>query len=200
MASYNNEKVTFGATIEPTHDEQGNHLLASNVFDTPKNLSPIIAKDEKSAMTPFYNQPSAQASQQTMPSLKSPVMVYETDLEAARATNSRLNLSLARSNASGYRSSFDTRPKECAMWPTKQTIREQARAEKAKKLSRRACGCGQVTLAWNNLDKRQRLWYKIALALFLVAIAVALGVGITKAVGGGVWASNGQQKTIPNSQ
>lgn len=198
MAAYDNEKVTFGATIEP-NNEQSTNLLTPNVFDTPKTLTPVATQDDRSPMVPFYNHPSAQASQQTMPSMKSPMMVYETDLEAGRATNSNLDLSGSRTNASSYRPSFDTRPKECSMWPTKETIREQARAEKAKKMSKRGCGIGQVRMAWADLDKKQRLWFKIALALFLVAIAVALGVGITKAVGGGVWASNGQQKTIPDT-
>ncbi|GAB7353278.1 hypothetical protein MBLNU459_g3783t1 [Dothideomycetes sp. NU459] len=200
MASHDNEKVTFGATIDPSV-KQTNHLLTPNVFDTPKTLTPVVTQEDRSNKTPFYSHSSAAASQLSMPSpsLKSPVAVYETDLEAGRATNSQLNLSGIRTNASGYRSSLDARPKECTMWPTKETLREKAKQEKCRKMSTRGFGCGRVNVAWAHLDKKQRLWYKIALALFLVAIAVALGVGITKAVGGGVWASNGQQKTIPSS-
>ena len=40
-------------------------------------------------------------------------------------------------------------------------------------------------------------WVYLAIALFVVAAAVGLGVGISRAVGGGVWSGNGQSKQIP---
>lgn len=208
MAAHNNEKVTFGVTIN-TNVEETNHL-APNIFDTPKTpnstAAPVPRSNLTTPMAPFYNHPSVEHSQQSLKSTKNPLAVYETDLEAARTTtlasSSNLDLPLAYSLASnvpsGHRSSCEGRSKECTMWPTKQTLRENARVEKAKQRQSRFCSCGHVTGAWGTLNKKQKLWFKIAIALFIVALAVALGVGITRAVGGGVWASQGQQKTIPN--
>jgi len=51
--------------------------------------------------------------------------------------------------------------------------------------------------AFSELTKKQKLWVKIFIALFVLAAAVGLGVGISRAVGGGVWAGNGHNKQIP---
>jgi hypothetical protein len=64
-----------------------------------------------------------------------------------------------------------------------------------RKTTKRTRGCK----LFKNLTTKQRLWVKIIIALILVAAAVGLGVGISRAVGGGVWAGNGQNKEIPHS-
>jgi len=55
---------------------------------------------------------------------------------------------------------------------------------------------------WNpmrKLNKRQKLWAKIFIALLIVGAAVGFGIGISKAVGGGVWKSTNEQAPIGHS-
>lgn len=60
-------------------------------------------------------------------------------------------------------------------------------------------GCSRKSKLWKDkrrkcnlfstLTKRQRLWAKLALALFVVGVMIGIAMGITAAVGGGVWKS-----------
>ena len=213
-SSYNHleDEVTFGATVDTPTKTQQNHL-APNVFDTPKSLSPVVTVDSPSTpeaerLTPFYAAPSAEISRQTLPPT-----ALDTDLEAARKEGyfitsnpiaSDLNLpsgmtTVSNVPTSGSRLSFDGRTKECTMWPTKQTLRNQDKAERAKRRAARACGCNSINAWWSSISKKQRLWFKILIAAFLVAIACGLGIGISKAVGAGVFAGKGQTKPIADA-
>ncbi|KAG9513187.1 hypothetical protein KCV07_g8942, partial [Aureobasidium melanogenum] len=203
------DEVTFGATVD-TPTKTQNHL-APNVFDTPKSLSPVITVDSpptpsEERLTPFYAAPSAEVSRQTLP------VGHDDDLEAARKegyfitsnpVGSDLNLSSGMLPVSavptGSRSSFDDRTKECTMWPTKQTLRNQDKAERAKRRATRACGCSSINAWWSSMSKKQRLWFKILIAAVVVALACGLGIGISKAVGAGVFAGKGQTKPIANA-
>lgn len=206
------EEVTFGATID-TPSKTQNHL-APNVFDTPpKSLSPVMTQEAPSAaeapLTPFYAAPSAQTSLKSLPIGNA----CDNDLESARKEGyfitsnpiaSDLNLPSSdmlpvSAVPTGSRMSFDGRTKECTMWPTKQTLRNQDKAERAKRRAKRACGCNSMNAWWGSMTKKQRLWFKILVAAFLVAIACGLGIGISKAVGAGVFAGKGQSKPIANA-
>jgi hypothetical protein len=55
---------------------------------------------------------------------------------------------------------------------------------------KRRCDC------LSSLTKRQRLAVKLVIAFFIVGAMVGIAVGITAAVGGGVWKSHDQQGTI----
>jgi hypothetical protein len=75
------------------------------------------------------------------------------------------------------------------MWPSRQAVIDQ------RKTYKRSRGCN----LFKNLTGKQRLWIKIIIALIVVAAAVGLGVGISRAVGGGVWAGQGKNKEIPHN-
>jgi len=60
------------------------------------------------------------------------------------------------------------------------------------KARKRESGCNPL----RTLNKKQKIWAKAFIALFIIAAAVGLGVGISKAVGGGVWSGNGTTKQI----
>jgi len=78
--------------------------------------------------------------------------------------------------------------KDCSMWPSRQALKQKAREEKKAK-------------SWNplcRLGKRQKLAAQIVIAFVVIGAAVGIGVGVSRAVGGGVWAGQGQSKQIPN--
>ncbi len=85
------------------------------------------------------------------------------------------------------------------MWPSKQTLVESRKAEKKKRRQNQTCGnlVGPVVDRWGRLTKKQRLWVKIALALFVLGVVVAIAVGITVAVNGTVYVNDNRSETIP---
>ena len=109
------------------------------------------------------------------------------DLEA----QTPLSNATSRTQMSGKspKVSVDGRVKECTVWPSKTTLREKALLAKKH---------GPIKTRWNRLSKKQRLWIKILIAMLIIGAAVGIGVGITKAVGGGVFASQGNSKQIPD--
>jgi hypothetical protein len=80
------------------------------------------------------------------------------------------------------------------MWPSKQTLHKQKQAQKSRKREKSACA--PVAVRWSRLSKKEKMISKIALAVFLIGVAVALGVGISVAVKGAYYVSNGASKTV----
>ena len=107
--------------------------------------------------------------------------MYEHDVESGVA--------LSTATTQHARASLDGKVKECTMWPTRQAMIEK------KKKHQRARSCN----LFRGLNSKQWLWLKIVVGLLVVAAATGLGVGISRAVGGGVWASPGQTKPIPHN-
>jgi hypothetical protein len=189
MAATHAKPVAFGATIEvpsksqhtlrspPSHDSNISAMSAS----IAEKGTPV---DQANPFSAFYKHPEARRSMDgsTQPSKTHlDVAVYERDIEAG--------LPLSAATTQNPKLSVDGRVKECTMWPSRQAMVEK------KKLHQRARGCN----LFRGLTDKQRLWAKIAIALFVVAAAVALGVGISRAVGGGVWSVDGSNKKIPNN-
>lgn len=83
---------------------------------------------------------------------------------------------------------------ECTMWPSKQTLKQQKQATKSGKRNKRMCA--PVLNAWADCTKRQKLFIKIAIALFVIGAAVGLGVGISVAVKGAYYTSDGQSQQV----
>ncbi|EED16528.1 conserved hypothetical protein [Talaromyces stipitatus ATCC 10500] len=69
--------------------------------------------------------------------------------------------------------------------PQKRSLEVHGRCRPSKlwRQKKRKCDC------LSSLTKRQRLMVKIALALFIVGAMIGIAMGITVAVGGGVWKS-----------
>ncbi len=124
----------------------------------------------------FYCHPTTRTSFEQLKSEPNVhIQVHETDLEAG---HSRKSLDLSRKS------------REC-------TTRSGRNALK-KKGNLLMCERHQ----WNpmrKLNKRQKLWAKIIIALLIVGAAVGIGIGISKAVGAGVWKSTNEQAPIGNS-
>ncbi|KAF2034637.1 hypothetical protein EK21DRAFT_85216 [Setomelanomma holmii] len=192
-ANEKHESVTFGVTIEKSASPikpQPVPVLRSapSTESAMSSTSAELAKKE-AAMDPtnpysaFYKHPEARRSMDasSAPQSKTHLDVVERDLEGG--------LPLSTATTQQPKSSVDGRVKECTMWPSRQAVIDQ------RKTYKRTRGCN----LFKNLTSKQRLWAKIVIALLVVAAAVGLGVGISRAVGGGVWAGQGKNKEIPQN-
>jgi hypothetical protein len=186
------KKTTFGATIEPpstplppsnlpaamdtpTSQTTPLHLKASKEADstsTPHSTvsTPSHTHDASNPFSPFYEHRPSTAHSTLAPP------VYYHDVESLG------HLSTTKSTVS--------RTQECSMWPSRDALKAKALEEKKKK-------------SWNplcRLNKRQKLAAQILIALVIIGAAVGIGVGVSRAVGGGVWSGNGQSKQIPSDK
>lgn len=194
MAANYVKPVTFGATIIETPTKPQPALRSPQSHETNMSASSAVQQereisiDSTNPFSAFYKHPNArrsvdekrQSTQENNSKTHLDVGVYEHDLEAG--------MPLSAATTQQPQPSVDGQVKECTMWPTRQAMLEK------KKKHQRARGCRLL----RNLNSRQRLWVKILIGLLLVAAATGLGVGISRAVGGGVWASPGQTKAIPS--
>ncbi|OCK95372.1 uncharacterized protein K441DRAFT_80314 [Cenococcum geophilum 1.58] len=190
------EKTAFGAVVEtttPSHLSQPTppHSRSAPSHESTLSTIPSIKStpvtpgeghDPTNPYSAFYSHPDARRSMdEQTPHSKTRLEVCEYDLESGSPIS-------VTTTVSPPKLSVDGRVKECTMWPSKQTMMERAKARKRE----------QSCAPFRNLTRKQKLWVKILIALFVVAAAVGLGVGISRAVGGGVWAGNGHNKQIPN--
>jgi hypothetical protein len=185
-ANYDEKPVTFGATIETlTKPTPALRSPPSNESDFTAPVDKRADMDSSNPFSAFYKHPDARRSMDektaSADASKTHLAVEERDVEAG--------LPLSNATTQQPKVSVDGRVKECTMWPSRQAMLEK------KKRSQRARGCN----LFRNLNSRQRLWVKIIIGLMIVAAATGLGVGISRAVGGGVWSSPGQSKPIPNN-
>jgi hypothetical protein len=166
--------VTFGAVVEDAHQPlRPQPSNDSNMSATEKDS----AFDSSNPYSAFYKHPAARRSlDASAPQSKTHLDVMERDLEAS-------SVPLSAATTQNPKVSVDGRVKECTMWPSKQAITER------KKMSKRARGCHM----FRNLNSKQRLWAKILIAAIVVSCAVAVGVGVSRAVGGGIWTSKGNK-------
>ncbi|TKA67497.1 hypothetical protein B0A49_08544 [Cryomyces minteri] len=190
------EKTTFGAIVPPVNETE-THLLSppklhipttvNSDTDSVMTLTPTASRvatpqEGSSPLNPFsafYSHPATRHSlEEARTASKTHFQVYETDLEAGLST-----ADLPK------QSSLDGNAKECTMWPSKKTLREKAKLQ--EKATRRMYN------PMRNLSKKQKLYAKILIALLVVAAAVGIGIGVSRAVGGGVWAGNNTAKKIP---
>ncbi|OBT89601.1 hypothetical protein VE02_01744 [Pseudogymnoascus sp. 03VT05] len=140
-------------------------------------------------LSPFHDAasplPLPLSQQPTKADFKSHLSTYESDLEAGLCeTKTKTSataggrfgdsaLALAQKKSSGGATN-----KECTVWPGQKALKEAKMAEKRR------------TECWNpmrGLDSRTKFWVKIAIGAVIVGLAVGVGLGITRAVHGGVW-------------
>lgn len=86
--------------------------------------------------------------------------------------------------------------KECAMWPSRQTLVDKHKAEKRQRRGRKRCGCGPVVDFWARFNARQKLIIKIVIALLVVGAMIGIGVGISIAVNGTVYVSDDKSSQV----
>lgn len=157
---------------EASHDGVSGQTDTETVSRSP-TLSEEYDPTSTHPFSAFYSHPTTRTSfEQLKSASKTRIVVYTHDLESG---------TLARAP-----SEPPTSTKECTVWPG----RNQLKRNNLLMKKRRGCS------PWRNLSKKQKLWAQIIIAFIIVGAAVGIGVGISKAVGGGVWKSNNSQTTI----
>ncbi|KAJ4380034.1 hypothetical protein N0V86_004341 [Didymella sp. IMI 355093] len=198
----NNEKyepVTFGVTIEGNTDvpkptsSPAPLLPSSNASTMSTATADAAAKemavDSSNPYSAFYKHPDARRSFDNVSAPQSKthleVNTFERDLETGVPLSAATTQQLPKNSVDGRVREV----KECTMWPSRQAVLDKRKDHKRKK------GCN----LFQGLTSKQRLWIKVIIALLVIGAAVGLGVGISRAVGGGVWAGDGKSKEIPHN-
>ncbi|KAK5654797.1 hypothetical protein OQA88_6833 [Cercophora sp. LCS_1] len=114
------------------------------------------------------------ASDISTPSSSHHANPFDTDIEAMITTTETCNRKSTECTKGGT---------DCQVWPGQDHWKRKA---KAAKKSRHNCNC----LA--NLSKRNRLIVKILIGVLIIGIAVAVGLGVSKPLGAGIWRSETQ--------
>ena len=119
--------------------------------------------------SPFYSHPATRTSlEQKKSESKVRFQLYEHDLESG----SRITQS-SRNDPAQHRHTDD------AVWPSDKFRKEQEAMVKSKEHSSYS--------PFKHMSRKQKFWVKILIAVVIVGAITGLGVGITKAVGGGVF-------------
>ncbi|MCJ1366339.1 hypothetical protein MMC16_005467 [Acarospora aff. strigata] len=183
-----NEKPAAGEIARPAptanppqklHVERSTEDAKSSLTLTPvASQCPTPNEEYDSTSThpfsAFYCHPTTQTSfEQLKTESNVHIKVYETDLEAG---HSRKSVEPSR------------RSKDCTAMAGKNTLK--------KKKDNLLCRNKHRWNPMRKLSKKQKLWVKISIALLIVGAAVGLGIGISKAVGAGVWKSTNEQRPI----
>lgn len=193
-----NSPVTFGAVVERASASPSPlpHATPAPLLRSPPSTDSNMtsatadaakkewAADPSNPYSAFYKHPEARRSMDAPSATPSKTHLEVTihDLESG------VPLSVA-STQQAPKVSVDGRVKECTMWPSRQAVMDKRKSYQRKR------GCA----FFRNLTNKQRMWAKIIIALLVVAAAVGLGVGISRAVGGGVWAGQGKNREIPHN-
>jgi len=141
-------------------------LTTTNEVDSVHTLTPsqsLTQTNEKLASSPFYKAPTQSESKQKINS-------YETDVEAC------LSPQKTKNTLGDIRSNNDN-----AVWPGQQAMKRK------KKMMRKERG-RQALCGWMaGMPKKTQIWIKIGIALLVIGAAIGIGVGVSRAVGGGIW-------------
>lgn len=174
------DDVDSDHTLTPTstHNQPlARHQLSDHTLgDRPMNEH----ADSKNPFSPFYDHAEATTtlslqqppiSKQNTKLSKASTKVYDSDLEAGWDESKADFLDKAVTK---------TKTKDCTVWPGQKTLKNAKRAEK---LQRR----GQCYNPMRGLEARTKLLLKILIAAVIVGAAVGMGLGISKAMGSGIW-------------
>ncbi|KAL9099126.1 MAG: hypothetical protein Q9163_005333 [Psora crenata] len=165
------ESIT--TTLQPTPSEQASATTPKEDYD-PTSSHPFSA---------FYSHPTTRTSlEQRNSESRVNIKIYDQDLESG-------SRSTQQPSSHGHFTPWKARKQECTMWPS--TSKQLEKAHPAK-TARGSSTCGP----YRRLSKTQKLCIKVCLAILIVGAATGLGIGISKAVGSGVWKSNNSQAPI----
>ncbi|RDW68427.1 hypothetical protein BP5796_09084 [Coleophoma crateriformis] len=160
------------STIE---DVDSTHTLTPCQSSTP---GASRAPSEKNhPFSPFYSHSSTRYSLEAQKSeSKLNIATYSdsNDVEAC--------ITQQKSGTSNLKTFTST--KECTVWPGQKALKRKKQEMKFARQKNGLCGC------MAGYSKRTRLIIKLMIAFLVVGAAIGVGLGISRAVGGGIWRSS----------
>lgn len=178
----------------PSHQpsSQGVDILSTiEDNESTNSLTPTPTQNEKtpereaSALSPFYNPNPTRLSLEAQKSeSKQNINVvqsgYDTDVEACLTPQKTMASSSRGGGLLKLKSSNDI---DGTVWPGQKAMKAKKKTMRKQRNKQGICGC------MAGLDRKTRIWIKIVIGLVVVGGAIGVGIGISKAVGGGVWKS-----------
>ena len=184
-----NHSIDILSTIHSAPEDESPPALSPT--SSTSTLSPD-GKTDLNPFSPFYNPSptrlSLDASKSESRRMPPPAPItttttptanaYDTDLEAA----STPPMSACSLDKSPMKACADENF-HCTVWPSARAMKLKKKAMRREKSRYMLCG-------WMaSLGRPTRITIKVIMALGLLAAAVGIAIGISKAVGGGVWRS-----------
>lgn len=177
-----NEKHIVGAEVvhlEPPPNPSYNNTLTKTESISNSTLYPSSEYDASSRddyppsshhpFSPFYSHPTTRTSlEQKKSESKVRFQIYEHDLEA------------------GSRVTQFTQPEPAQYYHTDDAVWPSSRVRKHHEAMCKSRGQNSCS-PFKHLSKKQKFWVKVLIAVVIIGAITGLGVGITKAVGGGVF-------------
>lgn len=184
-------------TKEPNMDQLGLGLsfvtpppptakdIRAHVLSTIEDVDPIQTR------TPSLTPTSTRGSEERLPlahsesavgSMKSVDAERVDELKTATVCESDIEACLYSKDVKVAKTCQDSK-----VWPGRRTLLRRYKDEK-----RRQETCNPL----KNLDKRMKIIIKVLIILLVIGGATGLGIGISKAVGGGIWKSSNSTKPI----
>ena len=195
---------TYNPSIAPPFSKPSLESMATTVHQTASTQDIPIHQEEKDydptstdPFSAFYSHPTTRTSlEQAKSESKIHIKIYEHDLEAGSRVTTQSHHTLQDLTTIA---STTTPPrqqglkKQCTMWPAHSQLQRKKNNVSGTIRGSRACA------PYRGLTKKQRLVLQIILAILVVGAATGLGIGISKAVGAGVWKSNNAEAPIGDS-
>ena len=193
--SYFSEKDIVGAQVvhlEPPRVPPCNNTLtktqsiSNSTLYPPSEYDPTSREDYPPSsdhpFSPFYSHPTTRTSlEQKKSESKVRFQVYEHDLE------------------NGSRVTTYIQPEPPQRCPTYDAVWPSCNVRKQHELMVKSKGHNSYS-PFQRMSKRQKFWVKVLIAIIIIGAITGLGVGITKAVGGGVFrTSSNTSAPIGNS-
>ena len=151
-------------------DNVSTHSLTQSEIPTPLEEYDPTSTHPFSA---FYSHPTTRTSfEQAKSESRVHIKVYEQDLEAQSINPSTKETAIS--------------VKESKVWPS----------AKSQYCNKHSGSAKQGHNSLKNLTKKQALAVKILIALLIIGAAIGLGIGISKAVGSGIWKNSNSQRPI----
>ena len=155
--------------IESTYS----HTLVNNALTVDNETA-------SSPLSPFYSHPTTRYSleaQKSESKLNVNVIynVESTDLEAGlipQGSNTTVKEGRLLKSKSGNI--------ECDVWPGRRALKQKKKAMMLERRRNGICGC------MAGFSRTTRIWIKVLIVLLVIGSAVAIGLGVSKAVGGGI--------------
>jgi len=156
--------------------------------ESTNSLTPTHTQNEKSleretsAFSPFYNpNPTRLSLEAQKTESKQNINVissaYDTDVEAC-LTEQKTQASCSKSGLLRTKTSKEL---DCTVWPGQKAMKQKKKAMRRERGKHNICGC------MAGMNKKTQIWIKVLIALLVVGAATGIGIGVSKAVGGGVW-------------